>query len=271
MIAIEPVAGELLLFAANSDDVFIPGALATRLEPPHVCRILARSGLDWSALLNLPAFDHAALGEVCDESPRFANSAFKGQLAGLAPLEVMRWGNKQQEIQTALTGTRITPAPFWQNAQGQSNRVDEEIHLSRQSRLVEWLGNSRVSQELLRRLGEVVTQQKLVREFPDAHWWAYRKALRKQLQDRPRTIVQPVKAIDDKQTMHPEDLRRRLFRRPRAMPLAGGNRHENRSRPSKSFSNRTIRCSAISLDRKRPSCSRGQAKMPHANWHIDCT
>lgn len=210
VIAIEPTPGELLLFASNSNDVFVPGELASRLETPHVSRILARTGLDWSALLNLPAFDHAALGEVCDESPRFANSAFKGQLAGLAPLEVMRWGNKQAEIQDALTATRITPAPFWYDAKGRSTLVEEELHLSRRSRLVEWLGDARLTQELLRRLGEVAEQQKLVRDNPDAHWWVYRKSLRKQLQEKPRTIVQ-VTATDDQQKIHPEDVRRKNY------------------------------------------------------------
>lgn len=211
VIAIEPTPGELLIFAANSNDAFVLGQLAARLETPHVCKILSRSGLDWSALLNIPAFDHEALGEVCDESPRFANSAFKGQLAMLAPLEVMRWGNKQQEIQNALTATRVSAAPFWFDAKGRSNQVEEELHLSRRSRLVEWLGDASVSQELLRRLGEVAEQQKLVRENPDAHWWSYRKSLRKQLQDRPRAAVQQVKAIEERQTLHPEDRRRRDY------------------------------------------------------------
>ena len=212
VIAIETAAGEMLLFGANSDDVFIPGDLASRLELPHVLRILERSGLDWSTLLNQPAYDHEALGEVCDESRHAANSMVHGSLGAQTPLEVIRWANKQQEVQTALTTTRLTKAPYWtEPATGQPNELENEIHLSRRSRLVEWLGDSRVSLELLRRLNEVTTQQRLVFENPDAHWWEYRKTLRKQLQERPRTIVQQVKAIDEKQTLHPEDIRRRDY------------------------------------------------------------
>ena len=212
VIGIETTAGEFLLFGANAEDVFIPGELATRLELPHVLRILARSGLDWSTLLNQPAYDHEALGEICDESRSPANSMFNGLLASRAPMEVMRWADKQQEIQSVLTTTRLTKAPFWTEAlNGQPNMLENEIQLSRRSRLVEWLGDSRVSQELLRRLNEVTIQQNLVLENPDAHWWEYRNALRKQLQDRPRTIVQQVKAIDEKPTLHPEDLRRRDY------------------------------------------------------------
>ena len=212
VIGIETAPGELLLFGANAEDVFIPGELATRLELPHVLRILARSGLDWSTLLNQPTYDHEALGEICDESRNPANSMFNSLLASQTPMEVMRWANKQQEVQSVLTTTRITKAPFWTEAtSGEPNMLENEIQLSRRSRLVEWLGDSRVSLELLRRLNEVTIQRNLVHENPDAHWWEYRNALRKQLQDRPRTVVQQVKAIDEKPTLHPEDLRRRDY------------------------------------------------------------
>ena len=212
VIGIETAAGEFLLFGANAEDVFIPGELATRLELPHVLRILARSGLDWSTLLNQPAYDHEVLREICDESRSPANSMFNGLLASQTPMEVMRWGSKQQEVQAVLTSTRLSKAPFWtEAASGQPSLLENEIQQSRRSRLVEWLGDSRVSLELLRRLNEVTTQQNLVYENPDAHWWEYRNALRKQLQDRPRTVVQQVKAIDEKPTLHPEDLRRRDY------------------------------------------------------------
>lgn len=211
VMVIEPSVGELLVFGANSDDVFVPIDLASRLEAPHVCRVLARSGIDWSALLNLPSFDHEALGEICDESRHFPNSAMHGQLSALAPLEVMRWGNKLQEVQSTLTATRVTRAPFWTDEKGQTRGLDNELQLTRRSRLVEWLGDTRVSKELVRRLEEVASQQKLVRDNPDGHWWAYRGTLRKQLQDRPRTVIQQVSAVSEKTTMHPEDERRRDY------------------------------------------------------------
>lgn len=211
-IAIETAPGEFLLFGTNAEDLFIPGDLASRLEMPHVVRILARSGMDWSALLNLPAFDHDALKEICDDTRLSANTSLNGVLAALTPLEVMRWAGKQQEVQAVLTSTRVSKAPFWiAPATDEPNQLDQEVHLSRQSRLVEWLGDHQVSLETLRRLREVTTQHKLVYENPDAHWWEYRKALRKQLQDHPRTAVQQVKAIDEKRTLHPEDVRRRDY------------------------------------------------------------
>lgn len=211
VIAVETAAGEFLLMAANVDNLFVPSDLATRLEMPHVIQVLARSGLDWSALLNLPTYDHVALGEICDESRRNGNTTINGQLTASAPLEVMRWANKQAEMQAALTSTRVTPAPFWTEPKDPAESAGKEYHLSRRSRFAEWLGDAQVTKELLRRLNEVQTQRTLVHENPDAHWWAYRKTLRKQLQERPRTAVQQVKAIDEKPSMHPEDARRRDY------------------------------------------------------------
>ncbi|WP_010587564.1 spermidine synthase [Schlesneria paludicola] len=210
LMAIETSAGDLLLFGTMCEDLFVPSDLAQRLEMPHVCRVLARSGMDWSALLNLPTFDHLALGEMCDDHKVAHNSCLHGTIAARAPMEVMRWGNKQQEVQAVLTATRVTPAPFWIDESGQPKELEEERDLSRRSRLVEWLGEGGASKELIRRLEEVTSQRSLVRENPDTHWWAYRRILKKQLQDRPRTAIQQVKAVD-KKGLHPEDSRRRDY------------------------------------------------------------
>ena len=208
VVGFEISAGEILLFAANSDDVFVPSDLANRLETSHVRKILARSGLDWSALLNVPAYDDVVLKEISDESRLSANSCFNGLLAARSPMEVMRWGNKHLETQKVLTATRNSIAPYWNDEAGKPRQLEENVLLLRRSRIVDWLGDANVSQELMRRLGEVDSQLKLVRENPDAHWWAYRKALQRQLQLHPRTAVQQVKAIDDKKKLHPEDTRR---------------------------------------------------------------
>src|SRR5262249_44265730 len=154
-------------------------------ETRHVCKILAQSGLDWSALLNQPAYDDAALREITDESAFSANSCLHGHLAAKTPFEVMRWGNKQLELQAILNKPRLSRSPFWNEESAEAAPPDETMRISRRSRLVEWLGDAKTSQELLRRLGEVESQQTLIQKNPDAHWWAYRKTLRKQLQDRP--------------------------------------------------------------------------------------
>lgn len=212
VIAIETASGELLLLAAHSDDLFVPNDFANRLEMSHVRAILAHSGLDWSVLLNQASFDHNALQEVCELSNLAANSTMNGLLAARSPMELMRWGNKLQEVQNLLQGKRTSPAPFAIEVARQRAAIPgQEMPLSRRSRLVEWLDESYVTRELLRRLEEVATQQKIVRENPDEHWWKYRKELRKQLQERPRSAVQQVKAIDERRKPHPEDVFRREY------------------------------------------------------------
>ena len=212
VIAVETAAGELLLMATNSEGVFIPDDLPARLEAPHVRNLLARSGLDWSTPLNFPTYDHAALGEICGEAHTWSNSSANGLLALKAPLDMMRWGTKLQDVQRILTSTRTTPAPFWNRENGEKpNLLAGEVKLSRKSRFLEWLGDSRVSPEVLRRLSEVVTQQKLVREHPESHWWEYRKALRQQLQDHPRSSIQQVRHVKGEKQAHPEDLTRKNY------------------------------------------------------------
>ncbi len=212
VIAVETAAGDLLLMATNSEGVFVPDDLPARLETPHVRRLLARSGLDWSTPLNFPTYDHAALGEICNESRTGLNSSTNGLLATTAPLDMMRWGPKLQETQRVLTAIRTSPTPHW-NRDGETNpnRLAEEVKSSRKSRFLDWLGDSRVSAELLRRLSEVATQQKLVREFPEEHWWQYRKALRQQLQDHPRSPLQQVRHVRGEKQTHPEDLARKAY------------------------------------------------------------
>lgn len=212
VIAVETAAGELLLMGTNSEGVFVPDDLPARLEAPHVRRLLAQSGLDWSTPLNFPAYDHAALGEICSETRTWSNSPANGLLALRAPLDVMRWGTKLQDVQQMLTATRLTPAPFWNRNHGQTpNLLQSEAKLSRKSRFLDWLGDSLVSADLLRRLSEVASQQKLVRENPETHWWEYRKALRQQLQDHPRSNVQQVTHVRGQKQTHPEDLLRKTY------------------------------------------------------------
>ena len=212
VIAVETAAGDLLLMATNSEGVFVPDDLPVRLETPHVRRLLARSGLDWSTPLNFPTYDHAALGEICDESRTGSNSSANGLLATTAPLDMMRWGPKLQETQRVLTAIRTSPTPNW-NRDGETkpNLLAEEVKTSRKSRFLDWLGDSRVSAELLRRLSEVATQQKLVREYPEEHWWQYRKALRQQLQDHSRSSLQQVRHVRGEKQTHPEDLARKSY------------------------------------------------------------
>lgn len=201
---IEAGAGELLLLATQSPGQFVPEHLLSRMEAPHVRRILARCGLDWTSVLNLPAYDHATLLEICREGKARRNDASNAVLALNAPWELLRWGAKLTEVQKVLTAPRTT----LMDAEG-----EQHANRSRKSRLLEWLGDDRVTPAILRRLSDVATQQQLVRDNPESHWWEYRKALRQELQKRARSLVQQVAhTVDgDNAPLHPDDARRKAY------------------------------------------------------------
>ena len=88
-----------------------------------------------------------------------------------------------------------------------------QTQASRKSRYLEWLGPAAENPELLRRLAEATSQRQLVLRYPDTHWWEYRKELRHQLQDHPRTAIQTVSHSSEMSPgrWHPEDRRRKQY------------------------------------------------------------
>lgn len=212
VIAVESSAGEFLLLGTNVAGTFVAGDLPSRLQATHVRQILASSGLDWSALLNYPAYDDAALGEICASGRAWTNAPANGILALRAPVELMRWGAKLNELHQVLDARRTTQAPYL-NRELETKVAQEGVQLSRKSRLLEWMDDSYVSPDLLRRLAELVTQQKVVRENPDAefHSWGYRTALREQLQSRRPSGVQKASHSMTAEAVHPEDQRRQEY------------------------------------------------------------
>lgn len=198
VIAVEIGVGEFLFLATNSEDGLLPVELPDRLETLHVRRLLARSGWDWSTLLTLPAWDHAALTEFAADGMTARNTAANCRLAFVGPQEVLRWGPKLLDAQALLTKDR-TVAP-------------DVAATSRRSRYLDWLGDSIISQDVLRRLSEVVAQTKLIANGPDTCWLDYRKVLREELQQRPRTEIRQVSATSETQrVLHAEDERRKKY------------------------------------------------------------
>lgn len=185
--AMEVGPGEMLFLATNSPEGLIRPDLVGRLQSPHVRRVLARSGIDWSTLLNLPAYDHQTLATIAAERNGLAGKLRHESLVWRTPREVLRWGAKLYEVQELLTKD------------------------GRRSRLLNWVGDDGNSPEVLARLGEVVTQQKLVREYPDAHWWEYRKALRERLQTKPTTAIRQVSAVAGMERLSDDVDRRKAY------------------------------------------------------------
>ena len=139
-------------------------------------------GLDWSVMLNIPAFGQEGLSTFAATSTSPTNGAAGGRLAFLMPREVLRWSDKLQEVQVATS---------------------EQV-----GRLEDWLvpeeSNSR---ELVRRLSEVTAQQELLVKHSD-QYWSYRASLRDQVQNHPRSLIEQVAATDEQKKLHPEDRRR---------------------------------------------------------------
>jgi len=201
--AIEIGVGEYLFLATNSTEGLVQTDLPDRLETVHVRRVLAQCGWDWSTLLTLPAWDQTALKEFASDGTRSINTAANCRLAFVGPVDMLRWAPKLYDTQQLLTKNRTNPLP---------NENGETPQISRRSRYLDWLGDQNISQDVLRRLSEVAALGKLVGDGPDTCWLDYRKALRDELQQRPRTEIRQVAATQKTQRMlHKEDERRKQY------------------------------------------------------------
>ncbi|MFO0918453.1 MAG: hypothetical protein U0872_09080 [Planctomycetaceae bacterium] len=208
LIAIEIGVGDFLFIATNSDHGLVPRDLPERLETDHVSRVLARSGWDWSTLLTLPAWDHEALQQFAAEGVWRGNTASNCRLTMTAPREMLRWGPKLQEVQQLLTKPKTDPHV----AEAETGLTNPVVPSSRRSRYLDWLGDEAVSRDVLRRLSEVVAQTKIIHESPDKFWLDYRKVLREEIQQRPRTEIRQVAVTaETERVLHREDERRKQY------------------------------------------------------------
>jgi len=184
--AIETAPGELALLGTNSPNGLARKDLVKRLRRSHVRISLAELGWDWSVPLNLPAYDDDALAELSEAGTAGLNCVANGRFAFRLPQEVMRWGPKQQEIYECLS----------QYA----------------GRLLVWDHVDGNDPDLLRRLSEVAGQRELMsaKSYTDRKW-AYRKSVREQLTERPRSVIQQISGGPSKRRLHPEDRRRKNY------------------------------------------------------------
>ncbi|MDP1796871.1 MAG: hypothetical protein Q8K78_05295 [Planctomycetaceae bacterium] len=208
---VEVSAGEYLLLGAASPQVLVRDDLAARWEN-RAAEVASVLNWDWSYPLNLPAYDGAALKEAADELHVGPHSAYRTGFAFVAPYEMMRWGAKLQETAMVLSKRRTSAPRFPLPTETGEPQSLVSVSKSRKVRYLEWLGAAGENPEVLRRLSEYMGEQKLVREYPDTHWWEYRKILREQLQDHPRTTLQQVKyTTDSPGKWHSEDSRRKGY------------------------------------------------------------
>lgn len=204
--------GEFLLLAAHDPAALVRPDLPEVLERPHVLHLLSRCGWDWSLPLNFSAFDGAALAEAAAEIGARPQSIHNPWLPYFTPRELSRWAPKLHEIARLLVKERTSPAQF-PLPEAVSSEMPAVANASRRSRYLEWLGAAAENPALFRRLSEMTAQQRLVQRFPDTHWWEYRKELRTQLQDHPRSALNPANhlASGSGQKWHPEDRVRKSY------------------------------------------------------------
>ena len=183
VMLLEASPGEFLCLGTYADGGFVRGRLVRRCEATHVRNLLGQCGFDWSTLFRLPALDSEATGEFAAAGGTVGNSADAGWLALRMPRELVRWGNKIEETQMALS-------PLV-------------------SQLQTWLPGGRGLPELERRVGEVQSQQDLMARFTN-QYWAYRATLRDQVSKKSRSQLQPV-TLAEQRRMHPEDRRRLAY------------------------------------------------------------
>lgn len=184
--AIETAPGELALLGSNSPQGLARKDLVKRLSRSHVRISLAELGWDWSVPLNLPAYDDDVLAKLSEAGTAGLNCVANGRFAFQLPQEVMRWGPKQQELLACMS----------QHA----------------GRLLVWDHVDGNDPALLRRLSEVAGQRKLMsaKSYTDRKW-AYRKSVREQLTERPRSVIQQVSGGESRRRLHPEDRRRKNY------------------------------------------------------------
>lgn len=187
VVFLEMAGGEMLLIGSNSAKGVAREDFMERLQREHVRRHLGHIGWDWSVPLNLTAFNQESLKKFARENSSWStqpNTSTNGTLAFRLPGEMMRWGPKPLENQTAL--------------------------VQHVGRFAEWSDIDPRDPDLLRRLAEVTGQRKLMATNPDKYW-AYRKTVKDQITKRPRTIIVQVKGEMPRQDIHPDEKRRLAY------------------------------------------------------------
>ncbi|MFH5804935.1 hypothetical protein, partial [Alienimonas sp. DA493] len=178
---VEVGRGEFALLGTNAPNGLIDTRLGIRADRPHVRRLMAECGWDWSVPLNLAAVGPDRIAELAGDAA--AVTAADGRLAFALPRAMQAWTSKPAEVAATLEPV--------------SGRLLESA--------VPALERPRVDH----RLQEVIARRQLHLEYPDRPW-VYRKELKKRLTKNVRSVIRQTSA-GPQTVRHPEDERRIAF------------------------------------------------------------
>ena len=183
--AIETAPGEWLLIGTQSDSGLFRRGLVQRLQRPHIRHALSRIGFDWATPLQLTVLEGRTLqqyfAELANGNPNHpVQTVAAASMLAAGPWDVMRWGAKYAEVQSA-----IAPA---------ARRLADVFPLETEDADVQ------------RRLGELDMRRDLIHKAVDSYW-AYRGELKKKLKESPRAEIVQVSGIQQTR-LHPEEQRR---------------------------------------------------------------
>lgn len=181
-LAVEIGANEFLLLGTDSESGLIRKDLIKRLQADHVRDVLSQIGWDWSVPLSLRVYP---LNRLNFHDGIYENTLKNNWLAFSTPGEVVRWGNKQQEVLNL-----VAPASI---------------------RVVDLPGIDNKDPQILRRMREVVSQFEILAENPDRSV-AYRKVLKKQMMTPRLAMIQQVNYDESlEQQLHPIEQHRKSY------------------------------------------------------------
>ncbi|MFG0334912.1 MAG: spermidine synthase [Maioricimonas sp. JB049] len=184
VMLVSPAPGEMLLLGSLSPEPIVTNGIIDRLQSSHVRRLCSRMAWDWSIVTGLTCLPPEAVDAWLEVKPGRSSTGENARMAWTAPLEVMRWAPKLQQLRAAI---ELRSSPL-------VNQLGEEVDV----------------QAISQRLADMREQQRILAQHPD-HFWAYRKTLKQRLTERPRAKIVQVKHEGLKRTLHPEDQRRKAY------------------------------------------------------------
>ena len=184
--AVEIAPGELLFLGTQSERGFAREGFVARWQRPHVRKLLASAGWDWCAPLRLSMLNAEAIEQLVSQPGGIVNVASRSTWPFHLPTEVMRWENKQQQVQAEL---------------------------AKHSRfLLAWGGDEAQNADIAARLSEWELSRAIIRRHQD-EFWAYRKQVKDHMTGSTRAMIQQVSHAKTESGLHPDDDRRlRYFR-----------------------------------------------------------